>query len=46
MVKFGMSDLPNAMERGKEAAAYVTSMFTDPIKLEFENKYIGLIFLC
>jgi DNA polymerase delta subunit 1 len=39
MVKFGMTDLPNAMERGKEAAAYVTSKFNDPVKLEFEKVY-------
>ncbi|KAA6361977.1 MAG: putative DNA polymerase delta catalytic subunit, partial [Streblomastix strix] len=39
MVKFGMTDLPSAMERGKEAAAYVTSKFNDPVKLEFEKVY-------
>ncbi|KAH7033452.1 DNA polymerase delta catalytic subunit [Microdochium trichocladiopsis] len=39
MVKFGMKDLPEAMKLGEEAAAYVSSKFIKPIKLEFEKVY-------
>ncbi|KXJ93306.1 DNA polymerase delta catalytic subunit [Microdochium bolleyi] len=39
MVKFGMKDLPEAMKLGEEAAAFVSSKFIKPIKLEFEKVY-------
>ncbi|KAH7826734.1 DNA polymerase delta catalytic subunit [Monocercomonoides exilis] len=39
MVKFGMKDLHTAMERGREAAAFITSQFAPPVKLEFEKVY-------
>lgn len=39
MVNFGITDLHTAMERGREAAAYVTSCFRPPVKLEFEKVY-------
>lgn len=37
MVKFGVETVAEAMELGKEAAAYVTEKFLKPIKLEFEK---------
>lgn len=37
MVKFGTETVPDSMELGKEAAAYVSEYFTKPIKLEFEK---------
>lgn len=39
MVKFGTSDIAKAMELGKEAAAFVSKHFIQPIKLEFEKVY-------
>jgi DNA polymerase delta subunit 1 len=39
MVKFGVSEIGEAMALGKEAAAYVSQHFTAPIKLEFEKVY-------
>jgi DNA polymerase delta subunit 1 len=39
MVKFGTSDIATAMVLGKEAAAYVSTYFISPIKLEFEKVY-------
>ena len=39
MVKFGTSDIATAMELGKEAAAFVSTHFITPIKLEFEKVY-------
>jgi DNA polymerase delta subunit 1 len=39
MVKFGTSDIAKAMVLGKEAAAYVSTHFISPIKLEFEKVY-------
>lgn len=39
MVKFGEKDLKKVMELGEEAANYVSSKFTKPIKLEFEKVY-------
>ncbi|KAI1391491.1 DNA polymerase family B-domain-containing protein [Hypoxylon trugodes] len=39
MVKFGTKDLSEAMKLGEEAANYVSSKFTKPIKLEFEKVY-------
>ena len=37
MVKFGVESVAESMELGKEAAAYVSSHFVKPIKLEFEK---------
>ena len=37
MVKFGTDTVAASMELGKEAAAYITSHFIQPIKLEFEK---------
>lgn len=37
MVKFGVKTVKEAMELGREAAAYVSSHFEKPIKLEFEK---------
>ncbi|ELP86560.1 DNA polymerase delta catalytic subunit, putative [Entamoeba invadens IP1] len=39
MVKFGTSDLKEAIRVGKEAAEYVTSKFPKPINLEFEKVF-------
>lgn len=39
MVKFGTSDIAKSMALGKEAAAYVSTFFIAPIKLEFEKVY-------
>lgn len=37
MIKFGTSDLAEAMRLGEEAAGKVTNVFIKPIKLEFEK---------
>lgn len=37
MVKLGVSTVREAMEIGREAAEWVSSHFTKPIKLEFEK---------
>lgn len=37
MVKLGVATVREAMEIGKEAAEWVSSHFTKPIKLEFEK---------
>ena len=37
MVKLGVSTVKEAMEIGREAAEWVSSHFTPPIKLEFEK---------
>ncbi|KAI1884714.1 hypothetical protein AGOR_G00229260 [Albula goreensis] len=39
MVKLGVSTVKEAMEVGRQAAEWVSSHFTPPIKLEFENVY-------
>lgn len=39
MVKFGVTDIREAMQLGKEAADFVSSKFIKPIKLEFEKVY-------
>ncbi len=39
MVKFGTPRIEEAMRLGKEAAAYVSTYFISPIKLEFEKVY-------
>jgi DNA polymerase delta subunit 1 len=45
MVKFGMNDLSQVMELGKEAAAYVSEHFTRPIQLEFEKVYFPYLLI-
>lgn len=37
MVKLGVTTVREAMDLGKEAAEWVSSHFTEPIKLEFEK---------
>lgn len=50
MVKLGVATVSEAMEIGKEAAEWVSSHFTPPIKLEFEkvkfqsNTLINILF--
>jgi DNA polymerase delta subunit 1 len=39
MVKFGVKSMEMALSMGREAAAYVSSFFEDPVKLEFEKCY-------
>lgn len=39
MVKFGVETVAEAMELGREAAAFVSKQFVSPIKLEFEKVY-------
>ncbi|XXG87122.1 hypothetical protein AAC387_Pa11g1887 [Persea americana] len=39
MVQFGVPTIEAAMSLGKEAAEYISSTFTKPIKLEFEKIY-------
>ena len=39
MVKFGTDNIEEAMRLGKEAAAYVSGHFIQPISLEFEKVY-------
>lgn len=39
MVKFGVKTVAEAMELGREAAAFVSKKFIAPIKLEFEKVY-------
>ncbi|XP_049851276.1 uncharacterized protein LOC126325829 [Schistocerca gregaria] len=39
MVKFGTSDLNEAIQLGKRAAEFVTSKFPRPVSLEFEKVY-------
>ncbi|ORY71699.1 DNA polymerase family B [Pseudomassariella vexata] len=45
MVKFGMKDLGEAMKLGEEAAQFVSSKFTRPIKLEFEKCYFPYLLI-
>ncbi|KAI9758631.1 MAG: DNA-directed DNA polymerase delta [Chaenotheca gracillima] len=45
MVKFGPKDLKTAMELGEEAAAYVSTKFIKPIKLEFEKVYFPYLLI-
>lgn len=39
MVKFGVDDINEAMELGREAAKYITQHFERPINLDFEKVY-------
>ncbi|KAF2727044.1 DNA polymerase delta catalytic subunit [Polyplosphaeria fusca] len=45
MVKFGTSELADAMKLGQEAAEYVSSKFVKPIKLEFEKVYFPYLLI-
>ena len=45
MVKFGTSDIAKSMELGKEAAAFVSKAFIQPIKLEFEKVYFPYLLM-
>lgn len=45
MVKFGTSDLKEAMRLGEEAAAFVSQQFIRPIKLEFEKVYFPYLLI-
>lgn len=45
MVKFGTTDLAEAMKLGEEAANYVSSKFVKPIKLEFEKVYFPYLLI-
>ncbi|KAF2822289.1 hypothetical protein CC86DRAFT_358493 [Ophiobolus disseminans] len=45
MVKFGTSELKEAMRLGEEAADYVSSKFVKPIKLEFEKVYFPYLLI-
>lgn len=45
MVKFGVSELEEAMKLGEEASQYVSSKFIKPIKLEFEKVYFPYLLI-
>ena len=45
MVKFGVSELAEAMRLGQEAADFVSSKFIKPIKLEFEKVYFPYLLI-
>ena len=45
MVKFGPTDIGEAMRLGREAAEYVTSHFINPINLEFEKAYFPYLLM-
>lgn len=45
MVKFGVTELAEAMKLGEEAAQYVSSKFIKPIKLEFEKVYFPYLLI-
>ncbi|KAH7042087.1 DNA polymerase delta catalytic subunit [Macrophomina phaseolina] len=45
MVKFGVKELDKTMELGEEAAKFVSSHFTKPIKLEFEKVYFPYLLI-
>ncbi|KAI9717254.1 MAG: DNA-directed DNA polymerase delta [Chrysothrix sp. TS-e1954] len=45
MVKFGLKDLAQTMELGREAATFVSSKFIKPIKLEFEKVYFPYLLI-
>ena len=45
MVKFGTKDIEESMRLGKEAAAYVSTYFINPIKLEFEKVYFPYLLM-
>lgn len=45
MVRFGTTDLKEAMELGAEAADYVSTLFKHPINLEFEKAYFPYLLI-
>lgn len=45
MVKFGTTELAEAMKLGEDAANYVSSKFVKPIKLEFEKVYFPYLLI-
>lgn len=45
MIKFGVTQLEQAMKLGKEAAEYVSSHFKKPIKIEFEKIYFPYLLM-
>lgn len=45
MVKFGFQDLATCMKYGEEAAAFVSTKFKAPIKLEFEKVYFPYLLI-
>lgn len=45
MVKFGVSQLEEAMKLGQEASEYVSAKFIKPIKLEFEKVYFPYLLI-
>uniref|UniRef100_A0A3B4AS68 DNA polymerase n=1 Tax=Periophthalmus magnuspinnatus TaxID=409849 RepID=A0A3B4AS68_9GOBI len=45
MVKLGVATVREAMDIGKEAAEWVSSHFTQPIKLEFEKVYFPYLLI-
>jgi DNA polymerase delta subunit 1 len=45
MVKFGTEDIEESMRLGREAAAYVSTKFINPIKLEFEKVYFPYLLM-
>ena len=45
MVKFGVSEVPDAMKLGREAAEFVTKTFIKPINMEFEKVYFPYLLI-
>lgn len=45
MVKFGVKSVKEAMDLGLEAATAVTSLFPNPVKLEFEKVYFPYLLM-
>ena len=45
MVKFGVETVAEAMELGREAAAFITTKFQRPINLEFEKVYFPYLLI-
>ncbi|KAH6850735.1 DNA polymerase family B-domain-containing protein [Chaetomium sp. MPI-CAGE-AT-0009] len=45
MVKFGTTDLAEAMKLGEDASQFVSSKFIKPIKLEFEKVYFPYLLI-
>lgn len=45
MVEFGVETVAEAMELGREAAAFVSKQFISPIKLEFEKVYFPYLLI-
>uniref|UniRef100_A0A2P2I4Q3 DNA polymerase n=1 Tax=Hirondellea gigas TaxID=1518452 RepID=A0A2P2I4Q3_9CRUS len=45
MIKFGVATVAEAMELGREAAAFVSQKFVKPIKLEFEKVYFPYLLI-